>query len=715
MRVVITIILILTFVGTSYSQKEASNWYFGVYAGITFNTVDSIPAPLTDGELKTLEGCATISDKFGNLLFYTDGITVWNKNHRIMKNGEGLFGHVSSTQSAIIIPNPGKKNQYYIFTVDAEDSSNGLNYSMVDMSLDSSRGRVIEKNTHLISPVTEKITAIKHNFDYWLIAHQWEGNYFLSYKITDQGISPELVISPVGIIHEGDIQNKAGYMKFSTDGKKLATAIYWESTVEIFDFDISTGVLSNPTTLTSDDFYGVYGIEFSPDATKLYVTKNEDNSRLYQINLEAGSAQEMLDTKVQLAKYNDRYSYGSLQLAPDGKIYLARNFLEYLSVIEEPDTLGWACIYVNEALFLNDKLCGLGLPTFIQSFMTTDCDITAFDYPDFSEQKDLLLNGNATFVSDFLRLSSNKRIQSGSAWAKNKIPVRDGFKTFFSFSISEGNDNDLEDGSEPGADGLAFVIQNSEPDALGDAGGGIGYAGIKNSLAIEFDTYANDNIGRTDFSDPNGNHIAVQCNGTYQNSADHSSKAAIAIADDIMEILPDKEYFVKIDYNIEPNVLRVFLDTIKNYSDPVLTVENFDINNLLDLESETYAFVGFTAATGKAWENHDIHEWHFCPTPVTEPVGIISNEVYNNEVRIDVYPNPFFQSAMINYQLAVPSHVALRVYNALGIEVAMLVNEFKDIGEYQEIFNAENYSQGLYYYTIQIGGRVDSGKMLLVR
>ncbi|MHA1342163.1 MAG: hypothetical protein ACTSO2_19505, partial [Promethearchaeota archaeon] len=76
-----------------------------------------------------MEGCATISDKFGHLLFYTDGITVWNKNHRVMKNGEGLFGHVSSTQSAIIIPNPGKKNQYYIFTVDAEDSSNGLNYS----------------------------------------------------------------------------------------------------------------------------------------------------------------------------------------------------------------------------------------------------------------------------------------------------------------------------------------------------------------------------------------------------------------------------------------------------------------------------------------------------------------------------------------------------------------------------------------------------------
>jgi len=67
-----------------YSQKEANIWYFGENAGLDFNS--GVPVALLDGQLNTREGCATISDKNGNLLFYTDGITVWNRSHKIMQN-----------------------------------------------------------------------------------------------------------------------------------------------------------------------------------------------------------------------------------------------------------------------------------------------------------------------------------------------------------------------------------------------------------------------------------------------------------------------------------------------------------------------------------------------------------------------------------------------------------------------------------------------------
>ena len=89
-----------------------SNWYFGNYAGITFNS--GSPVALTNGALITTEGVATISDNSGNLLFYTDGVTVYNRNHVTMTNGTGLFGDASSTQSAIIVQKPGFNNIYYL-------------------------------------------------------------------------------------------------------------------------------------------------------------------------------------------------------------------------------------------------------------------------------------------------------------------------------------------------------------------------------------------------------------------------------------------------------------------------------------------------------------------------------------------------------------------------------------------------------------------------
>ena len=78
------------------------------------------------GQLTTNEGCATISSSTGDLLFYTDGITIWNKNHIIMSNGTGLMGDPSSTQSATIVPLPGSSTLYYVFTLDAYGHSNGF-------------------------------------------------------------------------------------------------------------------------------------------------------------------------------------------------------------------------------------------------------------------------------------------------------------------------------------------------------------------------------------------------------------------------------------------------------------------------------------------------------------------------------------------------------------------------------------------------------------
>ena len=103
---------------TLFAQSEAANWYFGFGASIKFNQANGTVSSLNNGQLLTYEGCTSISDSSGNLLFYTDGTYTWNKNHVFMPNGSGLLGDSSSTQSAIIVPKPGDPNIYYVFTVE---------------------------------------------------------------------------------------------------------------------------------------------------------------------------------------------------------------------------------------------------------------------------------------------------------------------------------------------------------------------------------------------------------------------------------------------------------------------------------------------------------------------------------------------------------------------------------------------------------------------
>src|SRR5262245_2759871 len=104
MKTFFTLLLIIS-VSLLNAQKRANVWYFGTNAGVNFNS--GSPVAIT-GALNTWEGCASMSDKnTGQILFYTDGVTVYNKNHVTMTNGSGLYGYSSTTQSAVIVPKPG--------------------------------------------------------------------------------------------------------------------------------------------------------------------------------------------------------------------------------------------------------------------------------------------------------------------------------------------------------------------------------------------------------------------------------------------------------------------------------------------------------------------------------------------------------------------------------------------------------------------------------
>lgn len=372
------LIIILFFISNvGFAQNEANIWYFGENAGLDFNS--GSPVALTNGQLVTDEGCATISNASGNLLFYTDGTTVYNANHGVMVNGTGLAGSFSSTQSAIIIPKPSTPNIYYIFTVDYQAQPNGLSYSEVDMTLDGGLGSITAtKNVQLATPVMEKLTAVKHanGNDIWVVAHMNGSAEFLSYLVTSAGIAPA-VISNIGNSFSGPgYGENAGYMKASPNGERIA-AVYAKFTngLQVFDFDNATGVLSNLNNIFYDGSPVAvpYGVEFSPSGDLVYVS---GSGGVEQFDLTLPSAFDIQLNAVFIANEITDNKWGALQLAPDGKIYLIRSAINgapdinTISVINNPDTLGPLCDFQQDVVSLGNGIAKSGLPPFIQSFFS---------------------------------------------------------------------------------------------------------------------------------------------------------------------------------------------------------------------------------------------------------------------------------------------------------------------------------------------------------
>lgn len=348
------------------AQGATSNWYFGKGAGIIF-TGDSAIA--TNSRLFTEEGSATLSDAQGKLLLYTNGITVWNGEHRVMPNGNGLMGGKSSTQSALILPKPGSSNLYYIFTTDIQAQSNGLRYTVVDMTKQEGKGDIISRNNFLIAPATEKLTAIRHSNgrDWWVIAHRWNSNGYMSFLVDADGVSTRPVMSMVGTVHGGPNRKAIGYLSPSPDGTKLAAALWdAESNFEILDFDRSTGKVSDPILLKG--FEEAYGVCFSPDGSKLYGTANGaggGKAQVIQFDLKAGNAAAIAKSAVVVGT-SESPRIGALQLGPDGKVYVARQNNYYLGVIQNPNLKGSACTYTDNGFHLGKQRSDLGLPNFPQ-------------------------------------------------------------------------------------------------------------------------------------------------------------------------------------------------------------------------------------------------------------------------------------------------------------------------------------------------------------
>ena len=364
LKIIVSIILIFNW-QLAKSQGASNIWYFGNQAGLSFST--NPPTALTNSAMSAFEGCATISDDNGNLLFYTNGSMVWNRNHTPMPAGNGLFGNGAATQTAIIVPGPQSTTKYYIFTVDTNGGPRGLCYSEVDMSLNAGLGDVTLKNIQLITPVTEKLTAVRHanGVDAWVVVHGWNNANFHSFEITSTGINTTPVTSTVGVVHGTTFTQAHGYLKASSNAQKIACAIRGLSLAELFDFNNANGQISNPVSLSLAS--QVYGLEFSPDNSLLYVGATSNPAVITQYNVNAGSAAAIQASATPICNYAGLI--GGLQLGPDNKIYVCQFQSQNLAVINQPNISGVGCGFTSNAVFLAGKLAQYGLPNFLQSFV----------------------------------------------------------------------------------------------------------------------------------------------------------------------------------------------------------------------------------------------------------------------------------------------------------------------------------------------------------
>jgi len=372
------------------AQYQAYNWYFNDSTGVTFKT--SPPSAISTSVMYypndgPLEGASSISDSAGNILFYADPRQIWNSGNQLMPNGQGLLGGASSTQGVIIIPQPGHDSLYYVFTLDEQQDSlkHGLNYSIVDMCLECGKGDVLpgHKNIHLLDTASEKMAATYHanGNDIWIVVHKYFTDEFYAYLLTKSGLSKP-IISHCGV-KQADPFNPGvygamiwGQMKISPNGKKIAFGLSGTDTVygssglhELFDFDNSTGKVSNEIQL-SKRYYYTYGVAFSPDNSKLYISCFAS----YSPSKQCDEVLIQYDLSLSNPAHSDSFitcMYAAqLQLAPDGKIYFPNFYTgHHLSCISNPNERGVPCNYVAEAISLGTKRPDLGLPSFIDNFV----------------------------------------------------------------------------------------------------------------------------------------------------------------------------------------------------------------------------------------------------------------------------------------------------------------------------------------------------------
>lgn len=379
----IYIIFILFFGFSAYAQGENDNWYFGDKAAVNFSAV--APVALTNSAMSAPEACGSVSDAQGNLLFYTDGITIWDRDHNIMPNGTGLSGTVNSSQ-VLIIGEIGNKDRYYVFTTaDSYNNQSYTAYSIVDMTLGALGGSgqplgdvdPVIKNVPVLdnngNPITTgAVTAVPHanGTDFWILIPTHDD--LLAFQLSASGLNTVPVVNYFGF-------PSYPYRSFSIKASpKLSYSIGFDYILALgrghslesdecvlFTFDNSTGLIVGGITSFINAQNYRWNVEFNDDGTIMYLATYESgNCHMYKYDI--------VNNNFQLFSVLSGLTPGQIQRNSKGEIYFALSGTGDLGQILNPNSF-ISCVADPTNLFLNGNKAYMGLPQLIIHNTGTIC------------------------------------------------------------------------------------------------------------------------------------------------------------------------------------------------------------------------------------------------------------------------------------------------------------------------------------------------------
>ena len=337
----------------AHAQRE-NVWVYSEFNGLNFNVpgpVSFISAAFSTGAWNS----ASVCDLNGQLLFYTDGNKVWDRNHNVMPNGNNLLPltYVLSPDNTLIVPMPDSANKYYVFALTAtyEQPPGALYYSLVDMDLNGGLGDAVVGRKGIfvdsnLAPILQGVAGADCNI--WAITmplrNDGEDNRYKAFEINAAGVNPNPVISVIPGLSTSITSN----WDISPNGKKFA---FSGNGAEIYDFDAATGLISNPIRL--DSTLGCVSVCFSPDNNRLYTNGASGamgmlNIRIDQYDITSNNAAAIMASGIQVASPMEP---SPMKRGPDGKIYYYEQYYGYsLGWIQFPNLPGMTCMPNNSAI-----------------------------------------------------------------------------------------------------------------------------------------------------------------------------------------------------------------------------------------------------------------------------------------------------------------------------------------------------------------------------
>jgi uncharacterized protein (TIGR02145 family) len=361
-------LLLLPFFG--FSQGEFNNWLFGWYfplgTGITFNFGDPVVIP--NGVMTTGQTSVSVSDSIGNLLFFSDGANVYNRNRMMMPNGSLDFNVSGGYEQPVVsIPKPDDDSSYYIFNVGSYElvgPSYGLEYSIVDMRLNGGLGDIdiLQKNIHVAGAgkAWRAVTGTRHadNKRFWIVTTIDSTNLlrYASYLVDQNGIHVPPVFSTS--YFQGTLPNPAPpyivnpwSIRISPDATKLITVR--DDIREYCSFNSNTGKVTHLFFIPNDTLTGQGNVEFSIDSKLLYCSYGVYSlpgvapGEIFQFDATKVDSLTFIQSRIRIDSSNAR---SALQMGPNWKIYGTENGKDSLCVINSPSVQGAGCNLVRNAV-----------------------------------------------------------------------------------------------------------------------------------------------------------------------------------------------------------------------------------------------------------------------------------------------------------------------------------------------------------------------------